>query len=153
MGTTKKKSKTAKRTTGNPRAPFKLAQDWEEQAHWMFPSKDDQVRAEVRSNIEGDLDLSIYCGTWATLEDAQRVAGFLLALLLDEHGYSRELEEFDEELLDIFEDVASTPKIVSIDRDLVELSTEQAKQLYERFDDGGGSGTKKKKGKKKGKKS
>ncbi len=146
MGT-KKKSKTSKRTTGNPRAPFKLTQDWEEQSHWMFPSKDDQIRAEIRSNIEGDVDLHIYCGAWATLEDAQRVAGFLLALLLDEHGYSRDLDEFDAELLDMFEDVASTPKVVSVDRDLVELSTEQAKQLYERFDDGS-STTKKKKVKK-----
>ena len=135
MGT-KKKNKTSKRTTGSPRAPFKLAQDWEEQAHWMFPSKDDQIRAEIRENIEGDLDLNIYCGAWSTLEDAQRVAGFLLALLLDEHGYSRDLEEYDEELLDLFEDVASTPKIVSVDRDLVELSPEQAKQLYERYDEG-----------------
>ncbi len=145
MGT-KKKNKTSKRTTGNPRAPFKLTQDWEEQTHWMFLSKDDQVRAEIRSNIEGDIDLHIDCGAWATLKDAQRVAGFLLALLMDEHGYSRDVEEFDEELLDVFEDVAATPKIVSVNRDLVELSPEQAKQLYERYDEGG---TKKKKKKKK----
>lgn len=145
----KKKNKTTKRTTGSPRAPFKLSQDWEEQAHWMYPSKDDQVRAEIRENIEGDLDLRVHCGSWATLEDAKLVAGFILALLLDEHGYSRELEEYDEELLDTFEDVASTPKIVSVNRDLVELSPEQAKQLYERYDEG----SKKKKKKKNTKKS
>lgn len=141
-----KKKKTSHRTTGNPRSPFKISQDWDEQQHWLFPSKDDQVTAEIRHNVEGDVDLHINCGSWASVEEAQRVAGFLLALLLDEHGFSREVHEFDDELLEMFEDVASTPKVISVDETLVELTDEEAKQLYERYDDSGVGGKKKKKG-------
>ncbi len=131
----KKKAGTPKRTKGEPRAPFRLVQDWVDFQFIVYASKDDKVRALIAPTIEGDLRLTVECGAWDGMEDAKRVAAFVLAPLLDEHGYAREIEDYDEEILELLEDVASTPMTVNIDPRLVELTEEEAKMLSDKQDD------------------
>ena len=142
-----KKKTGAKNTVGSPRAPFKISQEWVERQQYLLASKDDKIKIHIFPNVEGDYGVQLFCSSWPTVDAAKLVASLVLAVLLDEHGYTREEEDFEGEILEVLEELGNTPKITPIDSALIHLTEEQAKQLYERYDKG--NGKKKKKGRQK----
>lgn len=143
-----KKKPGPKRTTGAPRQPVKISSDFVKREQFLFCSKDDKVRAEIIPNPEGDWGLHITTGSWETVEDAKFVARFLLIALLDGDNFVKDFEDMDPEIFDLL-DLQSSPKLVTLDEDLPELTPDDLELLETRYEKNGSKSKKKPKTKKK----
>jgi len=126
--------KNQKNIKGTPRKPFKVAQDWDHRMFYILATKDDRVRVRVEPSVEGDWKVSLECLGWASPEDAQDIVGLMLGPIIDEHGYCRDMDECEWQA---YEELAGSPRVVSIGDDLIAMSQDDAKALVERPEEGG----------------
>lgn len=106
---------------------------WIDRKQLMMASKDDKINISIIPNNQGDYSIHVDCGAWQDIKSAKIVSSLLLAILLDEHGYAREIEDLTGDIKEMVDDIGSTPKTTRVNSSLKYLTVDQAKQLHERY--------------------